>query len=70
MKCTKIELMKTSKGITFKLTPEANEQIKRFKKIANYVKDYSEQKPFYVNKMLEMVEHLSDEEIIQILKSK
>ena len=70
MQGIKTELMKTSKGITFKLTPEANEQIKRFKKIANYVKDYSEQKPFYVNKMLESFQHFSDEEIIQILKQK
>jgi len=58
------------RGITMKLTPEANEQIKRFKKIANFIKDYSEQKPFYVNKMLESFQHFSDEEIIQILKQK
>lgn len=70
MQGTKTESMRTSKGINFKITPEANEQIKRFKKIANYVKDYSEQKPFYVNKMLESFEHFSDEEIIKILKQK
>jgi hypothetical protein len=59
-----------SKGINFKLSPESNEQIKRFKRIANFVKDYSEQKPFYVNKMLEGYEKLSDEQIIELLKNK
>lgn len=58
------------RGINLQVTPEANEQIKRFKRIANYVKDYSERKTFYVNKMLESFEELSDEQIIELLKSK
>jgi len=57
-----------SKGITMKLSEQSNEEIKRFKKIANYIKGFSDRKPFYVNKMLELFSNLSDEEIIQILK--
>lgn len=56
------------KGITMKLSEQSNEEIKRFKKIANYVKGFSDRKPFYVNKMLELFSNLSDEEIIQMLK--
>ena len=57
-----------SKGITMKLSEQSNEEIKRFKKIANYIKGFSDRKPFYVNKMLELFSNLSDEEIIQMLK--
>ena len=62
--------MEKSKGITLKLSSEANEQIKRFKRIANYVKDFSERKTFYTNKMIELFSQLSDEQIIELLKSK
>jgi hypothetical protein len=58
------------KGITMKLSEQSNEEIKRFKKIANYVKGYSERKPFYTNKMIELFAQLSDEQIIELLKAK
>ena len=45
------------KGITMKLSEQSNEEIKRFKKIANYVKGFSDRKPFYVNKMIELFSH-------------
>ncbi len=57
-----------SKGITMKLSEQSNEEIKRFKKIANYIKGYNERKPFYTNKMIELFSQLSDEQIIQMLK--
>ena len=53
-----------------KLSEQSNEEIKRFKKIANYVKGYSERKPFYTNKMIELFSQLSDEQIIELLKNK
>ncbi len=57
-----------SNGITMKLSEQSNEEIKRFKKIANYIKGYNERKPFYTNKMIELFSQLSDEQIIQMLK--
>jgi hypothetical protein len=59
-----------SKGITMKLSEQSNEEIKRFKKIANYIKGYNERKPFYTNKMIELFSQLSDEQIIELLKNK
>lgn len=56
------------RGINLQVTPEANEQIKRFKRIANYVKDFSERKTFYTNKMIELFSQLSDEQIIELIK--
>ena len=58
------------KGITMKLSEQSNEEIKRFKKIANYIKGYNERKPFYTNKMIELFAQLSDEQIIELLKEK
>ena len=58
------------KGITMKLSEQSNEEIKRFKKIANYIKGYNERKPFYTNKMIELFNQLSDEQIIELLKAK
>ena len=57
-----------SRGINMRLSEQSNEEIKRFKKIANYIKGYNERKTFYANKMLELFSNLSDEEIIQMLK--
>jgi len=59
-----------SRGINMRLSEQSNEEIKRFKKIANYVKGYSERKPFYANKMIELFDQLSDEQIIELLKNK
>lgn len=59
-----------SKGITMKLSEQSNEEVKRFKKIANYIKGYNERKPFYTNKMIELFAQLSDEQIIELLKAK
>ena len=59
-----------SKGINMRLSEQSNEEIKRFKKIANYIKGYNERKPFYTNKMIELFAQLSDEQIIELLKNK
>jgi hypothetical protein len=59
-----------SKGINMRLSEQSNEEIKRFKKIANYIKGYNERKPFYTNKMIELFSQLSDEQIIELLKAK
>jgi len=59
-----------SKGINMRLSEQSNEEIKRFKKIANYIKGYNERKPFYANKMIELFSQLSDEQIIELLKNK
>ena len=59
-----------SKGINMCLSEQSNEEIKRFKKIANYIKGYNERKPFYTNKMIELFAQLSDEQIIELLKAK
>ena len=59
-----------SKGINMRLSEQSNEEIKRFKKIANYIKGYNERKPFYTNKMIELFSQLSDEQIINLLKNK
>lgn len=59
-----------SKGINMRLSEQSNEEIKRFKKIANYIKGYNERKPFYTNKMIELFSQLSDEQIIELLKNK
>jgi hypothetical protein len=59
-----------SRGINMRLSEQSNEEIKRFKKIANYIKGYNERKPFYTNKMIELFSQLSDEQIIELLKNK
>lgn len=59
-----------SRGINMRLSEQSNEEIKRFKKIANYIKGYNERKPFYTNKMIELFAQLSDEQIIELLKAK
>jgi hypothetical protein len=59
-----------SRGINMRLSEQSNEEIKRFKKIANYIKGYNERKPFYTNKMIELFAQLSDEQIIELLKNK
>ena len=59
-----------SRGINMCLSEQSNEEIKRFKKIANYIKGYNERKPFYTNKMIELFAQLSDEQIIELLKNK
>ncbi len=59
-----------SKGINMRLSEQSNEEIKRFKKIANYIKGYNERKPFYTNKMIELFAQLNDEQIIELLKNK
>jgi hypothetical protein len=59
-----------SRGINMRLSEQSNEEIKRFKKIANYIKGYNERKPFYTNKMIELFSQLSDEQIIELLKAK
>ena len=59
-----------SRGINMRLSEQSNEEIKRFKKIANYIKGYNERKPFYTNKMIELFSQLSDEQIINLLKNK
>jgi len=64
------DLETRSKGITMKLSEQSNEEIKRFKKIANYIKGYNERKPFYTNEMIELFAQLSDEQIIELLKNK
>ena len=64
------DLETNCKGITMKLSEQSNEEIKRFKKIANYIKGYNERKPFYTNKMIELFSQLSDEQIIELLKAK
>jgi hypothetical protein len=58
------------KGITLKLTLEANNQVLRFKRISNFIKGYNERKPFYTNKIIELFAQLSDEQIIELLKAK
>lgn len=47
---------------------DANEEIRRFRRIADYVKDFGEVKSFYVTQMVKLFEKLTDKEIEDLIK--
>lgn len=54
-------------SISVRISIDANEQLQRFRRIYDYKHNECEVKPFYINKIIEMLEELSDEQIIKLL---
>lgn len=60
----KIKSDKKNISISIRISIDANEQLSRFRRIYDYKYNECEVKPFYINKIIEMLEGLTDEEII------
>jgi len=60
----KIKSDKKNISISIRISIDANEQLSRFRRIYDYKHNECEVKPFYINKIIEMLEGLTDDEII------
>jgi len=47
---------------------EANEEIRRFRIICDYIKGYKDVKSFYVTEMVKLFDKLTDKEIEDLIK--